>query len=149
MYVQLTSDALDAQRLVQAVRTDASGAVTLFYGVVRNHNEGRGVLYLEYDAYPELAEKQLRAVAEETLSRFAIDDIAIAHRIGRVEIGEASLLVAVASAHRADAFTACHAAVDRIKETVPIWKKEYWEGGGVWLDGTPVALAEQVGEPGA
>lgn len=147
MLVQLTQDPLEAEPLVRAVRSDASGAVTLFYGVVRNHNEGRGVLFLEYEAYPELAEKQLRAVGEEILQRFPIDDIAIAHRTGRLEIGETSLLVAVASAHRAQAFEACHAAVDRIKETVPIWKKEHWAGGGVWLEGTPVATPEQQPEP--
>ncbi|HZQ36521.1 MAG TPA: molybdenum cofactor biosynthesis protein MoaE [Dehalococcoidia bacterium] len=147
MLVQLTQDPLEAERLVRVVRTDASGAVTLFYGVVRNHNEGRGVLFLEYEAYPELAERQLRAVGEEILQRFSIDDIAIAHRTGRLEIGETSLLVAVASAHRAQAFAACHAAVDRIKETVPIWKKEHWAGGGVWLEGTPVATPEQQPEP--
>ena len=83
MLVQLTQEPLEAEPLVRAVRTDASGAVTLFYGVVRNHNEGRGVLFLEYEAYPELAEKQLRAVGEEILQRFPIDDIAIAHRTGR------------------------------------------------------------------
>ena len=147
MYVQLTRDPLVADTLVEAVRTDASGAVVLFYGVVRNHNEGRAVLYLEYDAYPELAEKQLRAVAEEIRAGYRIDDIAIAHRIGRVDIGEASLLVAVASAHRAEAFDACHAAVDRIKQTAPIWKKEFWAGGGVWLDGTPVSGVERAVEP--
>jgi molybdopterin synthase catalytic subunit len=138
VFIQLTSEPLDSAACAAAVRCDASGAVVLFFGVVRNHNEGRGVLYLEYEAYPELAERQLRVVADEIKARFPIDDIAIAHRTGRLEIGETSLLVAVASAHRAQAFDACHAAVDRIKETVPIWKKEYWEGGGVWLDGTPV-----------
>ncbi len=147
MLVQLTQEPLAAETLVGAVRRDASGAVTLFYGVVRNHNEGRGVLFLEYEAYPELAEKQLRAVGTEILDRYPIDDIAIAHRIGRLEIGETSLLVAVASAHRAQAFEACHAAVDRIKETVPIWKKEHWAGGGVWLDGTPVSVPDQQPEP--
>ncbi len=141
MFVQLTEAVLDPALLVEAVRTDASGAVTLFYGVVRNHNDGRGVLYLEYDAYRELAERQLRLVGEEALAAYVIDGIAIAHRFGRIEIGETSLLVAVASAHRAEAFEACHAAVDRIKQTVPIWKKEFWAGGGVWLDGHPVEQA--------
>ncbi|HLZ72546.1 MAG TPA: molybdenum cofactor biosynthesis protein MoaE [Dehalococcoidia bacterium] len=147
MLVQLTQEPLEAEPLVRAVRRDASGAVALFYGVVRNHNEGRGVLFLEYEAYPELAEKQLRAVGEELLRQYPIDDVAIAHRTGRLEIGETSLLVAVASAHRAQALEACHAAVDRIKQTVPIWKKEHWAGGGVWLDGQPVALPEQQPEP--
>jgi molybdopterin synthase catalytic subunit len=140
----LTSEPLDPEACVRAVRTDASGAVTLFYGVVRNHNDGRAVLFLEYDAYPELAERQMAAVAEEIKRRFPIDEIAMAHRTGRLEIGETSLLVAVSSAHRADAFEACHAAVDRVKETVPVWKKEHWAGGGIWLEGTPVDLGRQA-----
>jgi molybdopterin synthase catalytic subunit len=138
LLIQLTDEKLDAAPLVEAVSTPASGAVTLFYGVVRDHNEGRQVLFLEYDAYLELAERQLRTVAEEIRSGYAIDGIAVAHRFGRLEIGETSLLVAVSSAHRANAFAACEAAVDRIKQTVPIWKKEHWADGSVWLDGTPV-----------
>jgi len=134
---QLTHEPLDPAACTSAVRTDASGAIALFHGVVRNHNDGKAVEYLEYDAYPELAERQLRAVAQEILERYSIDDIAIAHRIGRLEIGETSLIVAVSSAHRAEAFEACHAAVDRVKGSVPIWKKEYGVGGAVWLEGTP------------
>ncbi len=141
LLIRLTEEALDPAPLVESVRTDASGAVALFYGVVRDHNEGRKVLYLEYDAYRELAERQLRLVAEEIAAGYAIERIAIAHRFGRIEIGETSLLVAVSSAHRAVGFDACHAAVDRIKQTVPIWKKEFWAEGGVWLDGTPVDSA--------
>ncbi len=139
--IQLTDEALDPAPLVESVRTDASGAVALFYGVVRDHNEGRKVLYLEYDAYRELAERQMRLVADEIVAAHDIERVAIAHRFGRLEIGETSLLVAVSSAHRAAAFDACHAAVDRIKQTVPIWKKEFWAEGGVWLDGTPVDSA--------
>jgi molybdopterin synthase catalytic subunit len=135
--VQLTREPLDPAACTRAVQTDASGAVTLFHGIVRNHNDGKAVEHLEYDAYPELAERQLQAVAREILDRFPIDDIAIAHRIGRLEIGETSLLVAVSSAHRAEAFEACHVAVDRVKESVPIWKKEYGTDGAMWLEGTP------------
>lgn len=136
--IHLTEHPLDPVPLVESVRTDGSGAVTLFYGVVRDHNEGRKVLYLEYDAYRELAERQMRLVADEIAAAYDIDRIAVAHRFGRIEIGQTSLLVAVSSAHRADGFNACHAAVDRIKQSVPIWKKEFWAEGGVWLDGTPV-----------
>lgn len=146
MFVLLTREPLDPAKCTSAVRTDASGAVALFHGVVRNHNEGRTVLHLEYDAYPELAERQLAAVADEILHRYPIDGIAIAHRIGRLEIGETSLLVAVSAAHRGQAFEACHAAVDRVKETVPIWKKEYWAEGGAWLEGTPVAPTSPLTE---
>ena len=147
IYIELTERPLVSERLVAAVGRATSGAVVLFHGVVRNHNEGRDVLYLEYDCYPELAVRELRAVAESVLRDFAVEAIAVAHRTGRLEIGETSLLVAVASAHRGDAFDACHAAVDRIKQTVPIWKKEFWAGGGVWLDGHPVPSAEPLQEP--
>jgi molybdopterin synthase catalytic subunit/molybdopterin converting factor small subunit len=139
----VTSDPLDPQRLVDAVRVDEAGAVTLFHGVARNNNEGRAVRALEYEAHESLAEKKLREVADEISKRFDITGIGVYHRIGRLDIGEASLLVAVSAAHRAEAFNACHAAVDRIKEVVPIWKKEIWEdGGGEWVPGHPVDAPE-------
>jgi molybdopterin synthase catalytic subunit len=138
----VTRDPLDPAKLVEAVRRDESGAVVLFYGVVRNHHDGRGVRYLEYDAYESMAEKKLREVGEEVVRRFPIDAIAIAHRFGRLDVGETSLLVAVSSAHRADAFEAAHYCVDRIKQVVPIWKKEVWEDGSAWLEGHPVDLPE-------
>lgn len=143
----VTREPLDPARLVEAVRRDESGAVVLFYGVVRNHNEGRRVQYLEYDAYERMAEKKLREVADETKRRFPVDDIAIAHRVGRLEVGETSLLVAVSSAHRADAFEAAHYCVDRIKQVVPIWKKEVWEDGSAWLEGHPVDFPEPASRP--
>jgi molybdopterin synthase catalytic subunit len=134
MYV-ITEDPLDPKQLVDAVRRDESGAVVLFYGVVRNENLGRRVQYLEYDAYQEMALKKMRQIGEEIRSRFAVTDVGILHRIGRLEIGETSLLVAVSSAHRKEAFEACHYAVDRIKQTVPIWKKEVWDDGSEWIEG--------------
>lgn len=143
----VTREPLDPAKLVDAVRRDESGAVVLFYGVVRNHNEGRRVRYLEYDAYEGMAEKKLGEVADEVKRRFPIDDVAIAHRIGRLGIGETSLLVAVSSAHRADAFEAAHYCVDRIKQVVPIWKKEVWEDGSAWLEGHPVDLPEPASHP--
>jgi len=145
---QVTEEPLDPQRLVNLVRRDESGAVALFYGVVRNHSQGRRVLYLEYDAYPSLAVKKMHQVAEEARSRWDITDIAISHRIGRLEVGETSLLVVVSAPHRREAFEACHYAVDRIKEIVPVWKKEVWEGGESWVEGHPVAAAEP-GETGS
>jgi molybdopterin synthase catalytic subunit len=138
MLFEVTSDPLDPQRLVDHVRHDGSGAVALFYGDVRDHNMGRKVLYLEYDAYPEMATKVMRQIAEEMKANKGIDDVAIQHRTGRLEIGETSLLVAVSSAHRSEAFEACHALVDRFKEVVPIWKKEVWEGGEEWIEGEAV-----------
>ena len=131
----ITRDPLDPQPLVEAVRKDESGAVALFYGVVRNHNMGRSVQYLEYDAYESMAVKKLREVADEVCAKFPVTGIAALHRIGRLEIGETSLLVAVSSPHRKEAFEACHYAVDRIKETVPVWKKEVWEDGSEWIEG--------------
>ncbi len=135
MLIRITRDPLDPEPFVQHVRRDESGAVALFLGVARNNNLGRRVLRLEYDAYPEMAERKLRQVAEEMASRWPVTDIAIAHRIGRLEIGETSLVVAVSSPHRKEAFDACQQTVDRIKEVVPIWKKEVWEGGETWIEG--------------
>ena len=132
---EITSDPLDPAPLVAAVRRDESGAVTLFYGVVRNENVGRNVRYLEYDVYPEMAIKKMREVAEEVRAKYPITGIGVLHRVGRLEIGETSLLVAVSSAHRAAAFEACHFAVDRIKQVVPIWKKEVWDDGEEWIAG--------------
>jgi molybdopterin synthase catalytic subunit len=138
MLFEVVAGPLDPERLVQHVRRDEAGAVALFYGVVRNENMGRRVLYLEYDAYPEMATKQMRRIADEALERWPITDVAIQHRTGRLEIGETSLLIAVSSPHRKEAFEACHELVDRFKEVVPIWKKEVWEGGEEWIEGEPV-----------
>ncbi len=136
---RVTADPLDAQQLVASVRKDESGAVALFYGVARNHSQGRRVVALEYDAYPSMAERKLREVAHEVSERWPITGIGIHHRTGRLAIGDASLLVAVSSEHRAQAFEACHFAVDRVKEIVPVWKKEIWaDGDGSWVEGHPV-----------
>ena len=143
-HIQLTHEPLDADLLLRTVSAASVGAVVIFHGVVRDNNLGRRVLYLDYDGYPEMAERELQRIAAEIAAEFALEAIAIAHRLGRVEIGEASLLVATASAHRAAAFTACHAAVDRIKQTVPIWKKEFWEDGSHWIEGAGFAPAENA-----
>ncbi len=131
----ITRDRLEPQPLIESVRRDESGAVALFYGVVRNENLGRAVRYLEYDAYEEMALKKMCQVGEEVRERFPISEVGILHRIGRLEIGETSLLVAVSSPHRKEAFDACHYAVDRVKQTVPIWKKEVWDDGSEWIEG--------------
>ncbi|MHB8377200.1 MAG: molybdenum cofactor biosynthesis protein MoaE [Dehalococcoidia bacterium] len=131
----ITREPLNPGPLVEAVRRDECGAVALFYGVVRNENLGRSVRYLEYDAYEEMALKKLRAVADEVRAKFPVTGVGVLHRIGRLQVGETSLLVAVSSGHRKEAFEACHYAVDRIKETVPIWKKEVWEDGSEWVEG--------------
>jgi len=139
---RLTSDVLDAQALAERVRGDADGAIALFYGVVRNHNEGREVLRLEYEAHESMALKKIEECCAETKRRFPdVDEVGVWHRVGRLEIGETSLLVAVASPHRAEAFAACHWCVDRVKEVVPVWKKEFWADGSAWVEG------HAVGEP--
>ena len=140
---RITPDVLDAQQLYDLVRRDDCGAVALFYGIVRNFSEGRDVERLEYEAHESMALKVIRRCAEETKQRFP--DIAVVgvwHRVGLLEIGETSLLVAVASPHRAEAFEACHWAVDRVKDTVPVWKKEHWAGGSAWLEGHEVVPPE-------
>ncbi len=138
MLFEVTSQPLDPERLRQHVRKDESGAVILFFGDVRNNSQGRQVLHLEYDAYPKMAEGMMRKLADEVMERWPLTDIAIQHRTDRLEIGETSLLIAVASPHRKEAFEACHHLVNRFKQIVPIWKKEVWEGGEVWIEGEPV-----------
>jgi len=136
---EITPAELDPRRLIEHVRMDESGAVALFSGVVRNNNLGRRVMHLDYDAYPEMAERVMREIADEIREQWpAVIDVAIQHRTGRLEIGETSLLVAVSSPHRKEAFEACHTLVDRFKEVVPIWKKEVWEGGEEWIEGEAV-----------
>ncbi len=149
-WFQVTAEPLEAQRLVEAVRKDESGAVALFHGMARNHSEGRRVRALEYDAYPSMAEKKLREVADEVRARWPISGIGVLHRTGRLAIGETSLLVAVSAPHRKEAFAACEYAVDRIKQIVPIWKKELWEDGdGDWVAGHTVTLREEAQAPDA
>src|SRR3954465_14198612 len=131
-----TYEPLDGQKLADLVRTDADGAVTLFYGVVRNNSEGRDVERLEYEAHESMAAKQLEEVAQETKRQFPeVTEVGAWHRIGTPELGEASLLVAVSSPPRKASFDACHWCVDRIKEVVPVWKKEHWAGGSAWVEG--------------
>jgi molybdopterin synthase catalytic subunit len=139
---EITQDALDTQPLVDFVRKDESGAVVLFYGVVRGENQGRKVLCLEYDAYAPMAVKEMREIGDEMRSRWPITGVAMRHRIGRLGVGETSLIIAVSAPHRQDAFAACHYAIDRIKEVVPIWKKEVWEGGEAWVEGHAVRESE-------
>lgn len=144
MICEMTAEPLDGAALAEAVRTDADGAIAVFYGVVRNNNLGRNVLYLEYDAYPVMAEKKMRQIAEEVRERWQITNIGMRHRTGRLEIGEASVIIAVAGPHRGDTIEACHYAIDRLKQIVPVWKKEVFEGGEEWLEGT--AIEETMAE---
>jgi molybdopterin synthase catalytic subunit len=113
----------------------AEGAVVTFLGLVRNHNAGRRVRYLEYEAYEPLARKTFERIAAEVADRWPAVRLALHHRVGRLEIGEASVAIAAASAHRADAFAACRYTIERVKQIAPIWKREYFEGGDVWIEG--------------
>jgi molybdopterin synthase catalytic subunit len=128
---------IDVERIAESVRRPEDGAVVVFEGVVRNNTRGRRTLYLDYEAYEPMALKQLEALAGQALGEFAIREVALVHRIGRLEIGETSVAIAVASAHRAAAFDACRWLIDTLKRTVPIWKKEYFADGAVWADGEP------------
>jgi molybdopterin synthase catalytic subunit len=131
--IEISHTALDPEAITARVRSDSNGAVVTFLGTTRDSTDGRGVLHLEYEAYQPMADQKLAEIADEMKDRWGIEDIAIAHRLGKLEIGEISLVVAVASPHRADAFAACQYSVDRIKQIVPIWKKEFFEDGEVWV----------------
>jgi molybdopterin synthase catalytic subunit len=126
---------LDLDRLAAAVADGADGAVVTFLGVVRNHNAGRRVRYLEYDAYEPLALKVFGRIAAEARERWPGVRLALHHRVGRLEIGEASVAIAAAAAHRASAFAAARYAIERVKQVAPIWKHEFFEGGDVWIEG--------------
>ena len=131
---KITTEPIDVEALYRAVLRDRDGAVVTFHGVVREYSDsGRAVRYLEYEAYPEMAEAQMRTIGAEIKRRWDIDDVAMVHRIGRLEIGEASVVIAVAAPHRGEAFDACEYAIDTLKATVPIWKKEVFADGEVWV----------------
>ncbi len=122
------------EELVDEVRSEEAGAIVTFLGTVRRHSRGREVQYLEYEAYPEMAEREMERIAQEIEERWGIDRVAIVQRLGRVYLGEVSVAIAVAAPHREEAFAACRYAIDRLKEIVPIWKKEVWEGGEEWIE---------------
>jgi molybdopterin synthase catalytic subunit len=135
--VQLVTEPIDAHMIVTAIKAGSDGAVCVFDGIVRDNTRGRATLHLDYEAYEDMALKQMRALREDALSRFAIREVAIVHRLGRLFVGETSVLIAVASAHRAAAFDACRFLIDTLKKTVPIWKREHFADGAVWADGEP------------
>jgi molybdopterin converting factor subunit 1 len=121
--------------LAEALKAPEDGAQVVFEGIVRNHSGGRRTLYLEYEAYEPMAIKKMEEIRREVMEKWPVDHIGIIHRVGRLEIGETSVAIVVTSAHRAAAFEACRHAIDRLKQIVPIWKKEYFEDGAVWADG--------------
>lgn len=131
--IELTSQPLEPGKFTDAVQRSTNGAVVTFLGATRDNFDGKRVLTLEYESYDEMALKKLEEVRQEMMAEFGLDDIAIGHRTGVVGIGEISLVVAVGSPHRKEGFYACHKTVDRIKEVVPIWKKEIYEDGSRWV----------------
>ena len=136
-YASIVRNPIDAQQVLNSIKRGEDGAALVFEGVVRNQSRGRKTRYLDYEAYEEMALQQMESLAAQALTQFQIRDVAIVHRLGHLEIGETSVLIAVASAHRAAGFDACRWLIDSLKRTVPIWKKEYFEDGAVWGDGEP------------
>lgn len=131
--IAIGRERIDVAALERAVANPAAGAIVTFAGTTRRENAGRRVIRLEYEAYEPMALAEMRKLAQAAGERWKIVRIAIQHRIGFVEIGETSVAIAVAAAHRAEAFAACRFAIDRLKEVVPVWKKEYFDGGEVWV----------------
>ncbi|MBI3800634.1 MAG: molybdenum cofactor biosynthesis protein MoaE [Deltaproteobacteria bacterium] len=133
IFCKLTSAPIDLRELTDFVADPGAGAMTTFIGTTRNTNDGRQVIRLEYECYPGMAEKEMVKIAAEVLTRWPIIKVAMSHRLGQVDIGEASVAIAVSAGHRHAAFEACHYAINQLKETVPIWKKELYEGGELWI----------------
>ena len=132
---------LDLQEAIRAVAGPDRGAIATFVGTTRDHHDGRAVRFLEYHAYPVMAESVLRDIGREVEARFGTPHVAILHRVGRLDVGEPSVVVAVAAAHRREALAACAHAIERVKESAPIWKKEHYADGAAWIEGsdtTPV-----------
>jgi molybdopterin synthase catalytic subunit/molybdopterin converting factor small subunit len=136
-HARLQREAIDSAAMLAGIKAGEDGAACLFDGIVRNHTRNRPTLYLEYDAYPGMALAEMEKLAAEALANFAVRDVRIAHRVGRLEIGESSVVIVVASAHRAAAFEACRWIIDSLKKRVPIWKKEFFANGACWADGEP------------
>ncbi|HTW79479.1 MAG TPA: molybdenum cofactor biosynthesis protein MoaE [Terracidiphilus sp.] len=135
--VTLTRERIETEKLIAEAKAAEDGAVVVFDGIVRNNSRGRATLYLEYQAYEEMALAEMRRLAAEAREKFGVRRVAMVHRLGRLEIGESSVLIVVASAHRAQAFDACRWLIDTLKQTVPIWKKETFADGAVWAPGEP------------
>jgi molybdopterin synthase catalytic subunit len=137
MRVEIIRTVIAADSIVQEMKAGADGAVCVFDGIVRDNTRGRKTLHLDYEAYEEMALKQMQGLAADAVAKFGVRDVALVHRLGRLVVGETSVLVVVASAHRGAAFEACRWLIDTLKKTVPIWKKEQFVDGAIWADGEP------------
>ena len=142
MRIEITEAEIATAEVLAEIKAGADGAVCVFDGIVRNNTRGRQTMYLFYEAYREMALTQMRELASEAVRRFGVRDVTLVHRLGRLEVGETSVLIAVASAHRGVTFEACQWVIDTLKKTVPIWKKEYFVDGAVWADGE--AFPEEI-----
>jgi YD repeat-containing protein len=140
----VTPDPLDAAAIAATVAAAGCGAVATFVGLVRDHNAGRRVLWLDYEAYGPLAEKTFERIATEAAGHWSSVRLAIHHRTGRLAVGEASVVIAAASPHRADAFAACRYAIERVKQIAPVWKHEHFEDGDVWIEGATADPADEA-----
>jgi len=136
-HARLVSEPIKTAIILASIKHPEDGAVAVFDGIVRNNSHGRHTLYLDYTAYQPMALRRMEQLARQALATYAIRDVRVVHRLGRLQIGDTSVYIAVASAHRAAAFDACRWLIDTLKQTVPIWKKEYFENGPVWADGEP------------
>jgi molybdopterin synthase catalytic subunit len=141
-YASIVRDVIATAQILASIKRGEDGAAVVFEGVVRNQTRSRKTRYLDYEAYEEMALQQMEGLAEQALKQFQVRDIALVHRLGRLEIGETSVLIVVTSAHRAAAFEACRWLIDTLKRIVPIWKKEYFEDGAIWADGE--AFPEEI-----
>jgi molybdopterin synthase catalytic subunit len=146
MRVEITDAVIPVAEIAAEIKAGPDGAVCVFDGIVRDNSRGRKTLHLDYEAYREMALEQMRGLAAEAVTKFGVRDVALVHRLGRLRVGETSVLVAVASAHRGAAFEACRWLIDTLKKTVPIWKKEQFVDGAIWADGE--AFPEGIGLPG-
>jgi molybdopterin synthase catalytic subunit len=140
--IELLSTSLSLDQCMAAVRNSGSGGIVSFVGTVRDLSEGKAVKFLDYEAYEPMAVEKLEQVVNEARQRWPINSIAIQHRVGRLAIGEDAVIIAVGCPHREEAFAACRYVIDRIKEIVPIWKKEYGENGAVWVGGPTAPESE-------
>ena len=146
--IELVRAPIRAGEIVPAVKAPQDGAVVVFDGIVRDNSKGRRTLYLDYEAYEPMALAQMRTIAAQARSRFEVDRVALVHRLGRLEIGDTSVFIAVSSPHRGDAFDAARFAIEAVKHSVPIWKKEYFADGAVWVEGqTPGAIPPDAQGP--
>lgn len=133
--IKIVTDPIDHGQVIRSITSSEAGAVVTFDGVVRNHARGKPVTHLFYECYPKMATKEMGKIRDEAFQKWPLEEMSIIHRLGRLEIGESSVFIAVASPHRDDAFNACWFSINALKTSVPIWKKEYYENGEIWIEG--------------